>query len=73
MNLSDNIVQTLILDYSRLPFDRRPLDRSSNHSSDRSVGGSSRDQRLSYTPHRPFGSSPTAVSFLPEHQTDFLT
>ena len=62
--LPHNLVQTLLLEYSRLPSDRRPLDRFLDHSSDHSFGGSSRGSRQSYTPRCPSGSSPPAARFL---------
>ena len=70
--LPHNLVQTLLLEFSRLPSDRRPLERYSNHSSDRRFAGSSRSPRQSYTSRRTSGSSLTTAGFLPEHQNDFL-
>ena len=75
--LPHNRVQTILLEYNRLPSERRSLDRSSDHSSDRCFDGGSRDSgsrgpRQSYTHHRPSSYGPTS-RFIPEHQNEFLT
>lgn len=71
--LPHNLVQTVLLEYSRLPSDRRSIERSS--STQRFDGGfrdgSSRGRQF-YTPRHPSGSG-TASRFLPEHQNEFLT
>ena len=72
-----NLVQTVLLEYSRLPSKRRSLDRSSDDSSERRIDcgsrdGGSRGPHQSYTPRRFSSSGPTS-RFLPEHHHAFLT
>ena len=71
--LPHNLVQNLLLEFTRLSSERRSTERSS--SAKRLDGdyraGSSRG-RQSYKPRRPSSSS-TDSKFLPEHQNEFLT
>ena len=73
--LPHNLVQTILLEYNRLPYDRRSLERSSDQSSDKRFDGGSRDGgsrgRQSSIPRRPSSSGPTS-RFIPEHQNAFL-
>ena len=75
--LPHNLVQTLLLEYTRLSSERRSIERSSSaqrFDGDYSFGRSR--GRPSYTPRRPSSSgtaSASASRLLPEHQNEFLT
>ena len=76
--LSSNLFQTLLLEFSLLVSDRPSFvhfsghcfDHSSDHLSDYSCRNG---PRSSYTHRCAYGSSPTAVGILSDHQNDVST
>ena len=71
--LPHNLVQTILLEYTRLSSERRSIEGSSPAQCFEGdyLARNSRG-RQSYTPRRPSGSS-TDSKFLPKHQNEFLT